>query len=328
MAPLPTCCVIATGGTIAMRADPATGAAVPAASAEDLVAAVPGLAALAQLDVLNLSNVPSDYMGPPQWVTLQRAVARALERTDVAGVVVSHGTDTLEETAWFLELTLRSYKPVVLVGAQRNGSEPGFDGPRNLRGAVAAAIDPQSRGRGVLVAMNDRLCTARGAAKGHTSALEAFGPGEAGYAGCIDGERVRFFHPPAPRVHIPLASELLPRVDIVAMYGGADGALLQAAVQNGAEGLVIQALGMGNVNMAMYEAICKAIRAGVPVVISTRVPQGRVRPAYGFAGGGHSLREAGAIFAGTLSPQKARITTMLGLQAALGPRELHALFED
>lgn len=324
---LPGCQLIATGGTIAMKTDPQTGAAVPALSAEHLLAAVPGLGDVAAVDVLNFSNIPSDYMGPPQWVALQREVERALQRSDIAGVVISHGTDTLEETAWFLELTLASDKPVVLVGAQRNASEADFDGPRNLLAGVRTAVSVQARGRGVLVVLNDRICYARHAGKGHTRAVEAFGPTEAGFAGTVEGAQVRFFGETARRSHVPLGSKPLARVDIVAMYGGADGLQVEQAVHNGAQGIVIQALGMGNVNAEMYRSLLEAMREGVAVVVSTRVPSGRVRPVYGFPGGGHTLQEAGAVFAGDLSPQKARIATMLALQAAMPPRELQALLQ-
>jgi L-asparaginase len=324
---LPRCQLIATGGTIAMTADPQTGAAVPALSAEALLAAVPGLGDVAAVDVLDFSNIPSDYMGPPQWVALRREVERALQRSDIAGVVISHGTDTLEETAWFLELTLSSEKPVVLVGAQRNASQADFDGPRNLLAGVRTAVSAQARGRGVLVVMNDRICRARHAGKGHTSAVEAFGAGEAGFAGTVEEARVLFFGNACPRCHVALNSELLPRVDIVAMYGGADGLLVDQAVHNGAEGIVIQALGMGNVNAEMHGSLVEAMRKGVTVVVSTRVPSGRVRPVYGFPGGGYTLHEAGAVFAGDLSPQKARIATMLALQAAMPRRELEALLQ-
>lgn len=323
---LPLCQLIATGGTIAMKLDPVTGAAVPALSGADLLAAVPGLDALATVDLLNLSNVPSAYMDPARWVALKRAVERALARPAVAGVVITHGTDTLEETAWFLDQTVEGDKPVVLVGAQRNASQPDFDGPRNLVAGIRTSIAPAARGHGVLVVMNDRICAARDARKAHTSAVEGFEAGEAGFVGVVDAEQVIFLRPPAARACIPLQGQLLPRVDIVPMYAGADGWLVDAAVQNGAEGIIIEALGIGNVNTEMYNAIVRAIAAKVTVVIASRVGQGRVRPLYGFTGGGHGLRQAGALFAGPLSAHKARITTMLALQAAMAPHELQALF--
>lgn len=324
---LPLCQLIATGGTIAMKLDPATGAAVPALTGADLLAAVPGLDSMAAVDLLNLSNVPSCYMDAARWVSLRRAVEHALARPAVAGVAISHGTDTLEETAWFLDQTVQSGKPVVLVGAQRNASEPDFDGPRNLLAGIRTCISPAARGHGVLVVMNDQISAARHARKAHTTAIEAFEPGEAGFLGVVDAGQVIFFRPSAPRSCIPLLSELLPRVDIVPMYAGADGLQVDAAVQNGAEGIIIEALGLGNVNIGMYNAIVRAIAAKVAVVITSRTGHGRVRPLYGFTGGGHSLRQAGALFAGSLSAQKARISTMLALQAAMMPQEIQLLFD-
>ena len=139
----PVVTLIATGGTIAMKIDPIKKAPVPAISGEDLLATVPDVAKYAKVEVNNISNVPSDYINPPRWVQLTKAVQDALNRPEVSGVIVSHGTDTLEETAYWLDLTVKSDKPVVLIGAQRNASEPDFDGPHNLLAAVRIAIDPQ-----------------------------------------------------------------------------------------------------------------------------------------------------------------------------------------
>jgi L-asparaginase len=325
---LPVCQLIATGGTIAMRNDPRSGAAVPALSGEDLIAAVPGLEGLSAVELLNFSNVPSDYMDPTRWVALGRVVERALQRPGIAGAVISHGTDTLEETAWFLDQTLETEKPVILVGAQRNASEPDFDGPRNLEAGIRTCIASAARGRGVLVVMNDCIHSARHVTKGHTSAVQAFDSADAGQEGWIESGQVRFHRPAGPRAPIALRSELLPRVDIVPMYAGADGTHVQFAMQSGAKGVIIEALGLGNVNMQMYAAIVEAIRAQVVVVIASRCGRGRVRPAYGFEGGGHSLQEAGALFAGDLGARKARISTMLALQAAMAPAEMQALFNS
>jgi L-asparaginase len=325
---LPVCQLIATGGTIAMRKDPVSGAAIPALSGEDLIAAVPGLEGLAGVELLNFSNVPSDYMDPTRWVALARVVDRALRRPGIAGAVVTHGTDTLEETAWFLHQTLEADKPVVLVGAQRNASEPDFDGPRNLASGIRTCVSPAARGRGVLVVMNDRIHSARHVTKSHTSAVEAFESGEAGQEGWIEGAQLGFPRPARARTPIALRSELLPRVDIVPMYAGADGLHVRFAVRDGAKGVIIEALGLGNVNMQMYAAIVEAVRAQVVVVIASRCGRGRVRPAYGFEGGGHSLAEAGALFAGDLGARKARISTMLALQAAMTPVEMQAFLNS
>ncbi len=323
----PTCVFIATGGTIAMKVDPVGRAPVPALSGEDLLAAVPGIGRLARLEVHNLYNVPSDCMGPERWIALSRAVDAALQRPEVTGVVVSHGTDTLEETAWFLDLTLAGRKPVVLTGAQRNASAPDFDGPRNLLNAVRTCIAPEAVGQGVLIVMNNQINAAREATKSHTADVESFKSGDFGFLGVVDEDRIVFSRASSRRQHLPVSTDVLPCVEIVAMYGGASGAMVRAATSLGARGIVIQALGLGNVNAAMFEAIEAAIRQGVVVAVSTRVPNGRVAPVYGFVGGGRTLEAAGAVFADNLSPQKARILLMLALQNAQTPREIQSLFD-
>lgn len=326
-AELPLCLFIATGGTIAMQIDPATSAPVPALSGSDLIKVVPDMTNVARLEVNNLSNVPSVEMGPARWVQLHQVIESALAREDIVAVLVSHGTDTLEETAWFLDLTLTSRKPVALIGAQRNASQSDFDGPRNLLSGARVCCTPESAGKGVMVILNDQINAAREVSKTHTADVESFHCGDAGLLGRVDADRVTFYRASCRRQHLPLQGGSLHRVDIVPMYAGADGALLRAAVQAGARGLVIQALGAGNVNGEMYAAIVEALGAGIAVVIASRVPRGRVRPLYGFIGGGSTLQEAGVIFANDLSPQKARILLMLALQSPRSAAELQAIFD-
>ena len=324
---LPVCPLIATGGTIAMKIDPVKKAPVPAISGEDLVATVPEVSKYAKVEVNNVSNVPSDYMDPPRWIALTSEVNRALARPEVAGVIISHGTDTLEETAYWLDLTTNSEKPIILIGAQRNASEPDFDGPRNLLNAVRICVDPQSKGKGAMLAMNNQINAARDVTKTHTSSVETFKSGDFGFLGIVDYDRVVFSRAPLQRQHVPIKTDAMPHVEIVAMYGGADGYLVRAAVEHGAKGIVIQGLGWGNVNLPMFAAIKEAIAKGVPVVITSRVPNGRVLPNYGFEGGGKTLVDAGAVMGDDLSAQKARILLMLLHQdATMGQKELQAAF--
>jgi L-asparaginase len=326
-ADIPVIQLIATGGTIAMKIDPDKKAPVPAISGEDLLATVPELSRIALIEVLNISNVPSSYMDPVRWVELQKSVEKALSRPEVAGVIISHGTDTLEETAYFLDLTVNSGKPIVLIGAQRNASETDFDGSRNLFNAARVCVSPTAKGMGSMIVLNSRINAAREATKTHTSNVEAFKSGDYGFLGSTDEDRVIFYRTPMRRQHIPLIQDDLPYVEIIAAYGGVDGTLIRAAVNNGAEGIVIQALGWGNVNIPLYEAIKDVTAKGIPVVISTRVPNGRVIPNYGYAGGGQTLKGAGAIFADDLPPHKARILLMLGLQTTSNTETLQKLFD-
>ena len=326
--PLPVVAFLATGGTIAMKIDPVKKAPVPAISGDDLLQTVPDVGRHAHIEVQNLSNVPSDYMDPPRWQQLSAAVRQALGRDEVAGVVVSHGTDTLEETAWWLDLTIRSDKPVVLIGAQRNASASDFDGPRNLLNAVRIAVDPGARDKGVMLAMNNQINAAREVTKTHTANVETFNSGDYGFLGEVWPDRIGWHRTPLRRQRIALRAGEMPRVEIIAMYGGADGSLLRHAVDSGAKGIVVQGLGMGNMNQPMFEAVKYALGKGVPVVVSTRVANGRVMANYGFEGGGRTTFDAGAVMADDLSPQKARILLMLLLQSGTGDKAaLQAAFD-
>lgn len=328
---LPLVKLVATGGTIAMRHDALSEGAVPALSGQELLAAVPQIADIARLDVDNFSNQPSDYIGPEDWRALYRRVTEWLACEAVAAVVISHGTDTLEETAFFLDLTLHITKPVILVGAQRSASALDSDGPRNLYNAVQVAIDKQAHHQGVLVVMNEHIMAARGVSKYHTTNTAGFHSGELGLLGEVCAGQVWFYRSPSLRQHLPLATQsstALPRVDIVAMYAGADGALVQAAVAAGAQGIVIQGLGAGNVNKPLYQAIKQALAAGVTVVIASRVPEGRVMPNYAYVGGGQSLVTAGVLLAGDLSPPKARILLLLALQDSPDKGQVAAVFNE
>lgn len=324
----PVVVFLATGGTIAMKIDPVKHAPVPAISGEDLLATVPEVSKYATVEVKNISNIPSDYMDPARWAQLTHEANAALARPEVAGVIVSHGTDTLEETAYWLDLTMDSEKPIVLIGAQRNASEPDFDGPRNLLNAVRIAVDPQSKGKGAMLAMNNQINAAREVTKTHTSSVETFKSGDFGFIGEVDFDRIVYWRAPLRRQHVPLKTDNLPYVEIVPMYGGADGYLVKAALDHAAKGVVIQGLGWGNVNKPMFAAVKHAIAKSIPVVITSRVPSGRVLPNYGWEGGGKTLVDAGAVMGDDLSPQKARILLMLLLQNGItGQKNLQASFD-
>jgi L-asparaginase len=323
----PRVCLIATGGTIAMKQDAQTGAPVPAVTGEDLVAGIPGLAGMAHVEVVNLSNIPSPNMNPERWLQLRQEVQKALALPDTAGLVITHGTDTLEEAAWFMELTLQSSKPVVFTGAQRNHSDADFDGPQNLLDAIRTATSPQAQNQGVMLVMNREIHAARTVTKTHTSQLDTFKSPHTGPLGCITAEGITW-HQNAPRSpHFTPGAEPFPTVEIIPCFGGSSPTLLHASIQAGAKGVVIQALGMGNVNIEMHEAIAAILEQGIPVVISTRVPAGGVSPHYGYQGGGQQLAALGAIMAADLNPQKARILLMLALHTHQPPAKLQTLFQ-
>lgn len=327
---LPTVAIVTTGGTIAEKADPQTGGAVPAVAGAELVQAVPGLAAVANIGVLEFSNLDSSQMSPELWARLARVVGELLARPDIAGVVVTHGTDTMAEAAYFLDLVLDSPKPVVFTGAMNDASSPFPDGPGNLLGAVTLAGSDQARGWGVVVLLNHYVNAARDVVKTHTTNVQTFQSGEKGYLGYVFQGQVTRFHDRAARPQLPLPQGLqtqLPKVVSLSTYAGDDGSLVRQAVADGAKGLVIAALGAGNVNADTFAAVREALGQGVVVVIAAAVQHGAVAPLYGGPGGGKTLVGHGCIFAGDLGGHKARILLQLGLaRHGQDAKALKALF--
>ncbi|MGH9935469.1 MAG: asparaginase [Blastocatellia bacterium] len=315
-----------TGGTISMRIDPVTGGAVPALSGEEIIAQVPGLDEIADFDVINFGRWPGPHVTPSRMMELARAVKSKLAREKIAGAVVTHGTDTLEETAYLLDLVLDEEKPVVFVGAMRNSSELSWDGPGNLRSAVRVAVDPQARGLGVIVAMNDQLIAAAEATKTHTESTDTFQSRDFGPLGFVDKDRVIVTRRRFEREHI-VTDKIEGRVDIIKMFAGADGRFINFAIDDGARGLVIEALGRGNVTVAALPAIERAIATGAPVVITSRCPRGRVLDTYAYEGAGKQLRKMGAILGGMLTSASARIKLMLALGAGWSVERIRESFE-
>jgi L-asparaginase len=316
-----------TGGTISMRFDPATGGAVPALSGEEILAQVPGLDEIADFDVIDFGKWPGPHVTPSRMMDLARAARDKLADESAAGAIVTHGTDTLEETAYLLDLVLNEEKPVVLVGAMRNSSELSWDGPGNLRSAVRVAVAPQARGLGVIVAMNDQLIAAAEATKTHTEATDTFQSRDFGPLGIVDKDRVIVTRRPIERERI-VTDRLEERVDVIKMVAGADGRFIEFAVSDGARGLVIEGLGRGNVTVAALPAIERAIKAGIPVVITSRCPRGRVLDTYAYEGAGRQLRKMGVILGGMLPSHKARIKLMLELGAGYSVERIRETFEE
>jgi L-asparaginase len=327
---LPTVALLSTGGTIASRYDPAKGGYVPALSGEDLVATVPAIRKIAKIQVEEISNLPSPEMTPQTWIRLSGRVNQLLAKPEIAGLVVTHGTDTLEETAYFLDLTTTSAKPIIVVGAQRPLSDPDSDGPRNLLDAIRVAITPDAIRMGVMVVMNGQINAARDVTKTNTSQVETFRGLEFGQLGVVDAEKVRLYRAPLRRQTIAVDSRTqLGRVDIVVGYAGADGLLIRSVVRDGAvQGLVVSGLGLGDVTVSMFDAIQEARARGTPVVISTRVPTGRVFPLNAIKGGALSLKRIGCVLSDNLSPQKARILLMLALTKTHEPEMLQKYFDE
>ncbi len=317
--------VLFTGGTISMKIDPGTGAAVPALSGEEIVARVHGLKREARLTLEDYSRLPGPHVTPDWMWRLKEHVASRLADPDVDGIVLTHGTDTLEETAFLLDLTVASEKPIVFCGAMRTVSEPGWDGPANLMTAVRTAVHADSARRGVLVAVGEEVHAAAEATKRHTQSLAAF-RSPRGPLAILDRGRVVYHRPPfRPPVLAPAA--LVTPVDVHVMSAGIDDGLLRASLVRGARGIVIEATGCGNVPPALVPALGDAIASGVAVVLVSRCAEGRVSPAYGYEGGGLQLRDMGVIFGLDLTGPKARVKLMVALGVTRDRLALQRMFE-
>lgn len=323
----PRIAIFFTGGTISMRVDPKSGGAIPALSGEEIIAQAPGLDEIADFEIINFAKLPGPHMLPPKMLELARDVAAQLADPKIVGTVVTHGTDTLEETAYMLGLLLNKEKPVIFVGAMRNSSELSWDGPGNLRSAVRVAADSGARGLGVMVVMGDQLIAASEATKTHTEATDTFQSRDFGPLGIVDKDRIIIARRPAHHEHI-VATKLEERVDIIKLAAGADGRFINFALEDGARALVIEGMGRGNVPVAALPAIERAVGMGLPVIITSRCPRGRVLDTYAYEGAGRQLKRMGAILGGLVPSHKARIKLMVALGAGWSVEQIRASFED
>jgi L-asparaginase len=308
-----TVVVVSTGGTIAMRPDPASGKLVPAVSGDELVEMLEWPQAPA-IELDDFAQVPSfDVHGE-----LALGLARRVGEHAAGGTptVVTHGTDTMEESAYLADLLLpEEAAPVVFTGAQRGAEERDADGPRNLRDAITIALTEDAAGRGVLVSFAGEVHAAREARKVHTSALRAFASPGYGPLGHVDAGAVRFRRRPVRRAPLPAPGQLAP-VDLIRLHAGSDARFLRTSVESGARAVVLEGTGRGNANDQVVQGVREAVAAGLAVVVCSRCAEGRVEPVYG-RGGGRDLAEAGALFADDLAGPKARVLLQVALGAGL-----------
>ena len=311
--------LVFTGGTISMRHDPAAGGAVPALAGRDILALVPQLNDIADLEIDEFGSYPGPHMTVELMWSLRNRVRHHLSRPEVRGVVVTHGTDSLEESAYLLARSVSSEKPIVFTGAMRTSSDLGWDGPSNLGSAVRVAASDEARGAGVLVVMSDRVFAGLDVTKAHTHMLDAFESPGLGPLAVVDDGRVVFrraIQDPCDTLDPP---SLATPVDIVYSYSGADSRLLDASRERGL-GVVVAGMGRGNIPPEMVPGVERWLADGKPVIVTSRSVRGRVGHTYGYFGGGRRLHELGAIFGGSRRPQQARIDLMLALGAGIDVR--------
>jgi L-asparaginase len=331
MPSLPRIAVIGTGGTISSLGNgsldvldyPDFGQKL---TSEGLLDKFPETRLVAELVPVTYKQVGSTALGPEDWLELHRMIHQiARDDPGIAGFVIPHGTATLEETGFFLNLTLGVSQPVVMVGAQRPASALGTDAGTNLVNALQVAGSPEARGKGVLVVLNNEIHPARDVVKTSTYRVQTFRSFDFGALGHVDGDGVHFYRAPL-KTHMPdtefAASELkmpLPRVDIVLSYAGADAAMVEAAIAAGAKGIVNAGFAPGSPTPAQQEALIAAAKAGIVVVQCSRAASGRVAPR-------RRLRETGIVAGEDFSPQKARILLMLMLTTTRDVAAIQAAF--
>ena len=319
--------IIFTGGTISMKIDPRIHAAIPALSSEEIMAMVTNIEKFADIEIINFSNIPSPHITPEMMMDLSMLVSKTIKRDDIAGVIVTHGTDTLEETAYLLDLTVDSEKPIIVVGAMRNSSELGYDGSSNLSAAICTAISKNARNKGVLVVMNNEVNAASEVTKTNTLSLDTFKSPEFGPLGIVDNDEVIFYRDIVTKQHIA-TQQIENKVALIKCGPGMESDIINFYIDSGYKGIVFEALGRGNIPPKMVEGIRRAINKNIPVVMVSRCPTGRVLDTYGYEGGGKHLRDLGVIFGKNLPGQKARIKLMLMLSLTNDINSIKDIFED
>ncbi|WP_270942026.1 asparaginase [Romboutsia lituseburensis] len=318
--------IVFTGGTISMTVDEKVGAAIPTLSGEQIMSMVTNIDKVAEVEVLNFDEIPGPHITPERMMELKDYVNNLLVREDISGVVITHGTDSLEETAYFLDLTITSIKPVIVTGAMRSSSELGYDGPSNLSAAVCTAISDDAMGKGVLVVLNNEVMLASEATKTNTLALNTFQALGSGPLGIIDCNELVLSKNTGSRTIID-TDIVESKVALLKSGVGMDAEFIKFATDNGYKGIVIEAMGRGNIPPQMYQGVKYAREKNIPVVIVSRCHSGRVFDSYGYLGSGRDLRNIGCIFGGDLPGQKARVKLMLALGKTNNLDEIKDFFE-
>lgn len=319
--------IVFTGGTISMKVDPRLAAAIPAMTNEEIMSMVTNIDRMATLELIDFAHLPGPHMTPERIMKLSNDIKALVARDDIDGVVVTHGTDSLEETAFLLDLNVLTEKPIVMVAAMRNGSELGYDGPSNIAAAIATAASENARGKGCLVVLNNEVNAASEVTKTHTLSLNTFRSLEFGPLGVVDNDEVIFYRDMTRHPHIDV-DNLDDRVDLIKAVVGMDSGLIRYCVDRGAKGLVIEGMGRGNLPPAMLDGIDYALSRDVHIVLVSRCPTGRVLDSYGYEGGGKDLRGRGVILGGNLNGQKARMKLMLALARSNDSVEIKNMFEQ
>jgi L-asparaginase len=324
---MPRVAVVFTGGTISTVFDPVAGGNVPLLDGAAILARTPGLDSIAEVIAIDRGRTAASHFTFPELLDLAAVLRETLADPGIDGAVVVQGTDTIEETSFCWDLVLAGDKPVVVTGAMRASDEPGFDGPANLRDAVRIAASPVARGIGVVVSLGGTIEPADDVLKLHATALDTFSSPNGGSLGRVGPGGVTAFRARAGRRQVT-TDQAAERVHLIVATVAMDERLLEAALDAGADGIVVAATGSGNTSPGLLAAAERAINAGIPVALASRCPAGRATAGYAFPGGGATWIRAGALPVGHLCALKARVALALGLGAGLDREGLIRLLGD
>ena len=318
--------IVFTGGTFSMKIDEKTGGAVPHFHGDELLSKIPEADELANISMYEFGMYPGPHMTPELMLQLSLKINEFVSDDKVDGIIITHGTDTLEETAYFLDLTVVTSKPIVVIGAMKTSTEPDWDGPRNMLDAIHIINNRNSEGLGVLVCLNGEINAASEVTKTHTENIETFRSLDFGALGFVDRGRVFFNRAPRKLEVIPV-TKIDSNVDLIKVYAGMDQKFFRFSADSGIDGLVVEAMGVGNVPPEAFEGIKYVINKNIPVVLVSRCPSGETEDIYSYAGAGKWLKEAGVIFTDFLNGQKARIKLIICLGLTKDSDKLHQYFD-
>lgn len=318
--------VVFTGGTFSMMIDEKTGGAVPRFSGSELLGMIPKAKSMAEIECLDFGKYPGPHITPELMLELSKKINEKLKTNKYDGVVVTHGTDTLEETAYFLDLTIQTEIPIVVIGAMKNSSEPDWDGPKNLIDALCICLNENSKNLGVLVCLNGEINAASEVTKIYSDSVESFKSLDFGTLGFVQNGRVIFNRLPR-RIETIETEKINSNVDLLTVYAGMDEKFFRFSADSKVDGIVVEALGVGNVPPPAFEGIKYAVGKGIPVVLTSRCPAGETDYIYSYPGAGKHLHDLGVIFSDYLNGQKARIKMMIVLGLTNKREQIKKYFE-
>jgi L-asparaginase len=309
-----------------MMIDEKTGGAIPRYSGNELLRMIPEAKSLAEIECFDFGKYPGPHVTPELMLDLSKKINTKLKSDKYDGVIVTHGTDTLEETAYFLDLTIKTEIPIVVIGAMKNSSEPDWDGPRNLIDALQICLNENSKNLGVLVCLNGEINAASEVTKIYSDSVESFKSLDFGTLGFVQNGRVIFNRLPRHFETIQ-TKKINTNVDLLTVYAGMDEKFFNFSADSKVDGIVVEALGVGNVPPPAFEGIKYAVEKGIPVVLTSRCPAGETDDVYGYPGAGKHLHNLGVIFSDYLNGQKARIKLMIVLGLTNKLDEIRKHFE-